>query len=212
MANRRSRRASRKSQKRSMRRHKKSSKRSQRSRRFRGGEAPIAYSLAGSWPSKMSMGQGTDYESYHVGQHGGSAPFPAAVSGTTLIPTNMNGSAMVDGTLRAYADVAGLRDPPFDSMPVATQKGAGRRRRGTRKGRKGSRKAHKGSKKARKGTQRHRKQKRRMRGGAELGFASVNTPGMLLASQSAYNQAGLNPGYITGGLEAQMAAQRGDKN
>lgn len=208
MVHRRSRRASRKSQKRSMRRHKKSSKRSQRSRRFRGGEAPIAYSLAGSWPSKMSMGQGTDYESYHVGQHGGSAPFPAAVSGSPLIPANMDGSAMVSGTLKAYADVAGLRDPPFDSMPVATQKGAGRRRKST----KASRKARKGSKKARKGVSRRQRRQRRMRGGAELGFASVNTPGMLLASQSAYNQAGLNPGYITGDLEAQMAAQRGDKN
>lgn len=203
----RSRRASRKSSKRSMRRHKKSSKRSQRSRRFRGGEAPITYSLAGSWPSKMSLGQGTDYESYHVGQHGGSAPFPASVSGSPLISGNMNGPAMVDGTLKAYADIAGLRDPPFDSMPVATQKGAGRRRksrRGSKKGRKGS----KGSRKMRKSTHRRRK----MRGGAALEFASVNAPGMLLSSQSAYSQAGLNPGYITGGLEAQMAAQRGDKN
>lgn len=202
----RSRRASRKSHKRSMRRHKKSSKRSQRSRRYRGGEAPTNYSLAGGWSSKMSMGQGGDYLSYHQGQHGGSAPFPAAVSGTPLIPTNMDGPAMVSGTMKAYADVAGLVDPPFDKMmPVATQKGAGRRR----KGRKASKKGRKGSRKARKGT--HRRQ-RRMRGGAELGFASVNAPGMLLASQSAYNQAGLNPGYITGGLEAQMAAQRGDKN
>lgn len=201
MAIRRSRRASRKSHKRSMRRHKKGSR-----RHMRGGEAPIAYSLAGSWPSKMSLGQGGDYLSYHQGQHGGSAPFPAAVSGTALLPSNMDGSAMVSGTLKAYADVAGMVDPPFDKMmPVATQKGAGRRR----KGRKGSKKSRKGSRKARKGTRRHR---RHMRGGGELGFASVNAPGMLLASQSAYNQAGLNPGYITGGLEAQMAAQRGDKN
>lgn len=183
-----------------MRRHKKGSR-----RHMRGGVAPITYSLAGSWPSKMSLGQGTDYESYHVGQHGGSAPFPAAVSGTPLIPTNMDGPAMVSGTLKAYADVAGLRDPPFDSMPVATQKGAGRRR----KGRKASKKGRKGSRKARKGTHRRR---RHMRGGAELGYASVNAPGMLLSSAGAYSQAGLNPGYITGGLEAQMAAQRGDKN
>lgn len=174
---------------------------------MRGGVAPITYSLAGSWPSKMSLGQGTDYESYHVGQHGGSAPFPAAVNGTPLIPTDMNGSAMIDGTLKAYQDVAGLRDPPFDSMPVATQKGAGRRRK-SRKSRKGSKKGRKGSRKMRKSTHRRRK----MRGGSALGYASVNTPGMLLSSAGAYSQAGLNPGYITGGLEAQMAAQRGDKN
>jgi hypothetical protein len=120
----------------------------------------------------------------------------------------MNGSAMIDGTLKAYADVAGMRDPPFDSMPVS-QAGAGRRRRrGTRKGSKKARKGSKGSRKMRKSTHRRRK----MRGGSALGYASVSAPGMLLASASAYNQAGLNPGYITGGLEAQMAAQRGDKN
>jgi hypothetical protein len=202
MAHRRSRRASRKSHKRSMRRHKKGSR-----RHMRGGVAPITYSLAGSWPSKMSLGQGGDYESYHVGQHGGSAPFPAAVSGTPLIPTDMDGPAMVSGTLKAYQDVAGLRDPPFDSMPVATQKGAGRRRK-SRKSRKGSKKGRKGSRKMRKSTHRRRK----MRGGSALGYASVNAPGMLLSSASAYSQAGLNPGYITGDLEAQMAAQRGDKN
>ena len=174
---------------------------------MRGGVAPISYSLAGDWSSKMSLGQGGDYESYHVGQHGGSAPFPASVVGTPLIPTNMNGPAMIDGTLKAYADVAGMRDPPFDSMPVATQKGAGRRRR--RGSRKGSKKGRKGSRKARKGTHRRR---RHMRGGSQLGYASVSAPGMLLSSAGAYSQAGLNPGYITGGLEAQMAAQRGDKN
>lgn len=170
---------------------------------MRGGVAPITYSLAGDWSSKMSLGQGGDYQSYHVGQHGGSAPFPAAVSGTALLPTNMNGSAMIDGTLNAYKDVAGLRDPPFDAapvVPVANQSGAGRRRRKTRKG---SKKGRKSSRKVR----RHR-----MRGGAQLGYASVNTPGMLLSSAGAYSQAGLNPGYITGGLEAQMAAERGDKN
>jgi hypothetical protein len=113
----------------------------------------------------------------------------------------MNGSAMIDGTLNAYKDVAGLRDPPFDAapaVPVANQSGAGRRRRRT----------HKKSKKSRKGKSR----RHRMRGGAQLGYASVNTPGMLLSSAGAYSQAGLNPGYITGGLEAQMAAERGDKN
>lgn len=208
MVQRRSRRASRKSHKRSMRRHKKGSR-----RHMRGGEAPIQYSLAGSWPSKMSLGQGGDYASYHTGQHGGSAPFPAAVSGTPLIPSNMDGPAMVSGTLKAYQDVAGMVDPPFDKMmPVATQKGAGRRRK-SRKSRKASKKARKGSKgsrKARKSTRRHRR--RHMRGGGELGFASVNAPAMLLASRSAYNQAGLNPGYISGDLEGQMAAQRGDKN
>jgi len=180
-----------------MRCHKKKGSR----RHMRGGVAPIAYSLAGDWSSKMSLGQGSDYQSYHVGQHGGSAPFPAAVIGTPLIPTNMNGPAMTDGTLNAYKDIAGLRDPPFDTAPPnANQSGAGRRRRRT----------HKKSKKSRKSSRKARRH--RMRGGTHLGYASVNTPGMLLSSAGAYSQAGLNPGYITGGLEAQMAAERGDKN
>ena len=42
--------------------------------RRRGGSAPVQYSLAGSWPSEMSRGQGADYFNYHRGQHGGVAP------------------------------------------------------------------------------------------------------------------------------------------
>ena len=31
--------------------------------------APVQYDLAGSWPSKMPLGQGEDFLKYHEGQH-----------------------------------------------------------------------------------------------------------------------------------------------
>lgn len=193
--------ASRKMKRRTHRRrshHKRALRRTHR--KLRGGVAPVSYSLSGSWPSRMSLGQGEDYERLHEGQHGGSAPYPAAISGNALITSEMEGPAMTASTLRALADVRGLRDPPFDSMAVqsaAAQKVTGGRRRRHRRGSK------------RHSKRRHSRRKtRRMRGGNILGFASVNSPGMLLQTQRQYDQAGLNPDYRGAAVEYKLAEAR----
>jgi len=160
--------------------------------RRRGGVAPVTYSLAGSWPSRMSLGQGVDYETYHQGQHGGVAPYPASVQDAMALPADMRAPAMVDGTLQAIADVRGLRDPPFDQMPSAStstaQMGGRGRKHRSRKHKKSHRRAH-----------RHRSH-RKTRGGA-LGYAPVNAPAMLLSSKAQYDAAGLNPDYRGAAVE-----------
>ena len=192
--------ASRKS-KRSHRRHSRKAHRRthrQRQQRKQGGMAPVTYSLAGSWPSRMSLGQGGDYEDYHKGQHGGSAPYPAAVSGSPLITDAMVGPSMTGGIDKAIADVRPLKD----EGPPVVQSGAGRRRRGrkTRSKRKGSRRQCKGS----------RRQQRRRGGGGmpALGFMGVNAPSMLLSSKSQYDAAGLNPDYRGAAIEYKVAEAR----
>lgn len=153
-----------------------------------GGQAPLTYSLAGDWASKMSMAQGGDFFKYHAGQHGGAAPVSSI--GAPVLSAGMAGPAMMTGLDRAIADTAGMRDPPFDGSmvtPMAPQKVGGKR-----KGRKASRKANRKSNKR--------------RGGA-LGFAPVSAPGMLL-SNAAYSQAGLNPDYRGAATEYAMASVR----
>ena len=156
-----------------------------RSTRRRGGMAPVNYHLSGSWPSRMSLGQGADYFKYHVGQHGGGAlamgPYPAAVESPGL-PEALRGPAHIGGIDKAIRDVAGLKDQ------------AGGKRR---KHRKGSKKHHKGSKRhhTRKHGRTHRNKRRS--GGAALGYAPFPSSGMLLSSPTAYAQAGLNPEWKT---------------
>ena len=190
--------ASRKSRKHVARRKRTVHRRKTHRRKHRGGMAPVAYSLAGSWPSQMSLGQGTDYEQYHQGQHGGSAPYPVAVNGVGLIDPSAFGPAMQHGPMAAMAATAGMRDPPFD------QAGAGRRRKGSRKSKK--------SKKSKKSRKNQKNQKQGGGGMPALGYDLVGAKTMLLPNQMSYTQAGLNPGYITGDVEGQMAALRGDKN
>lgn len=156
-----------------------------------GGQAPLTYSLAGDWASKMSQAQGSDFFKYHVGQHGGAAPVSSI--GVPVLAAGMAGPAMMSGLDRAIAETAGMRDPPYDAVPALPAQKVG----GKRKGRKASRKGHKG----RKGL---RKSKRR---GGALGFAPVSAPGMLL-SNAAYSQAGLNPDYRGSATEYAMAAVR----
>lgn len=158
-------------------------------KRRHGGVAPLNYSLAGDWSSRMSLGQGVDFFKYHEGQHGGSAPYPASVSGA-ILPDAMRGPAMIDGTMKAHADVAGLRD----EMPAQA---GGKRRKGGKKGRKSGKKSRKGGKKS------HRRTHRKRRGG----MASVNAPGMLL-SKAGYEQAGLNPEMRGSAVEFDMAKVR----
>jgi hypothetical protein len=139
----------------------------------------------------MSLGQGTDYFKYHEGQHGGGLSygrFPEAVLDPGL-PAALRGPAHIGGIDKAIADVRGLSD-----APNATTTGGKRR-----KSRKGSKRHHKGSKKHHKGrrhSKKHRKTHRRRSGGS-LGYAPFPSSGMLLDSQKAYAQAGLNPEWKT---------------
>jgi hypothetical protein len=156
-----------------------------RSTRRRGGMAPVSYHLSGSWPSRMSLGQGADYFKYHEGQHGGAAAYPASVVNSAL-PAPLRGPAHLGGIDKAIADVSGLRDPPYDTGSV----GGGRRKR---KGGKRSSSKRRGTK--RRHSRKHRRTHRK-RGGA-LGYAPFPSAGMLLSGPKAYAQAGLNPEWRT---------------
>ena len=46
--------------------------------------------------------------------------------------------------------------------------------------------------------QKQQQQQQKQQGGAALGYNSVSAPGLLLPTQSMYNQAGLNPQYYLG--------------
>jgi hypothetical protein len=175
---------SRRSSSRKMRRtHKRKTHHRRRTHR-RGGMAPVNYHLSGSWPSRMSLGQGADYFKYHQGQHGGAlsyGQFPQAVMSSGL-PDNLRMAAHIGGIDKAIKDVQGLCDPPYcaGTTPVKTM--GGRRR-----------KHHK------KSTRRHSKKHRRThrKRGGSLGYAPFPSPGMLLSSPKAYAQAGLNPEWKT---------------
>lgn len=203
--------ASRKMRKHSKRHHRKAHRRTRRRihRKFRGGVAPVDYSLAGSWPSRMSLGQGVQYEQLHEGQHGGSAPFPASLEGRPLITGQMADSAMTATLDKAIMDVRGLQDPPFASpsqmaTPVSHVGGK------FRKYRKGKGKScHHSRHHSRHHSHRRLTRKRKMRGGSTvLGFDSVNAPGMLLPSQRMYDEAGLNPGFRGADVAFDLAKAR----
>jgi hypothetical protein len=135
----------------------------------------------------MSMGQGADYLKYHHGQHGGEAPYPMSVEQAMALPGDMRGSAMMNGPDGAFREIAGMKD-----------QAGGRRRKTGKKGKK--------SRKHRKSHHKSQRKQRRTRGG-ELEYAPVSSPTMLLSPQG-YAQAGLNPSYITGGVEAEQALAR----
>jgi hypothetical protein len=165
-------------------------------RRMNGGEAPVTYSLSGSWPSKMSMAQGGDFFKYHAGQHGGAAP--VAQLGASLLAPGMAGPAMMGGLDRALAETAGMSDLPNQGgAPMAPQKVGGRRRKG---------KSSRRGKASRKANRKTNRRNNKRRGGA-LGFAPISAPGMLL-SAGEYSQAGLNPGYRGAAVEYAMADAR----
>ena len=155
-----------------------------RSTRRRGGMAPVSYHLSGSWPSRMSLGQGADYFKYHEGQHGGAAPLSAIGQ---MLPPELRPAAHIGGIDKAIADVKGLCDPP--NCPGTTT--GGRRRRHHKKHTKRHHKSRRHSKKHRKTHRRHR------RSGGALGYAPFPSPGMLLSSPKAYAEAGLNPEWKT---------------
>ena len=172
---------------------------SRRTRRKRGGSdalegAPVKYSLAGSWPSRMSLGQGQDYFKYHVGQHGGSgysynhSGAPLDAIGDSRLSQGLRSHAMLDGLDGAFKDISGLKD----------QAGGRRRRRTRRKGKKhGKKRGGKRGKSRGKSHRKSRRSRRTRRRGGNLGYAPFPGKGMLLDSSTAYAQAGLNPQWKT---------------
>lgn len=151
--------------------------------RRRGGSAPVQYSLAGSWSSEMSRGQGADFFNYHRGQHGGVAPLSEI--GGQLISPEMRGPAHVGGIDKAILDVRGLKDQAGGKRKSRRNKSRKDRRNKSRKDRRNK------SRKDR------RNKSRRSRGGAQLSGAPFPSQGMLLDSPKYYAQAGLNPEWRT---------------
>jgi hypothetical protein len=142
--------------------------------------APVSYHLSGSWPSRMSLGQGADYFKYHEGQHGGAAPLSAIGQ---MLPEALRGPAHIGGIDKAIADVRGLKD-----------QAGGKRKKSHKKSHKRS-----GSKRhSKRHSRKHRKTHRRhRRNGGAIGYAPFPSTGMLLSSPKAYAEAGLNPEWKT---------------
>lgn len=183
---------SRRSSSRKMKHTRKHKTHRRRTHRRRGGMAPVSYHLSGSWPSRMSLGQGADYFKYHEGQHGGGLSygnFPEAVLSSGL-PAALRGPAHIGGIDKAIADVRGLSDAPNSATTVG-----GRRRKHSKSHRKSHRKSH-SKRHSKRHSRKHRRSHRRRRGGS-LGYAPFPSTGMLLSSSKEYAQAGLNPEWKT---------------
>jgi hypothetical protein len=151
--------------------------------------APVTYHLSGSWPSRMSLGQGADYFKYHEGQHGGGlamGPYPAAVLSPGL-PADLRGPAHIGGIDKAIADVRPLKDPNQ----------AGGKRNKKNKTKRNKKNKTKRNKKDKRRTKKDKRNKRGKRKGGSLGYAPFPSSGMLLHSAKAYAQAGLNPEWKT---------------
>ena len=89
------------------------------------GPAPVGYGLAQTPEAAIGLAQGRQYAGYHMNQHGGEAPYPQQVVGSTL-PLELHGSARIEPLDGYFNDIRGLKDP--------NQMGAGRRRRNNMKG------------------------------------------------------------------------------
>ena len=180
--------------------------------------APVSYSLANDWSSKMSMGHGGDYLKIHQGQHGGAlAGAPLSEMGGAL-PSAMRGPAMLGGLDRAFSGIAGLKDQAGGKRRKHSRRKHSRRRHSRRKNGGGScgkslyggsrRKSRKNGGSRRKsskknGGSRRKRSTRRSKGGA-LGYAPVSAGAMLLDA-GGYAKAGLSPDT---GVEFAAAAAR----
>jgi hypothetical protein len=103
----------------------------------------------------------------------------------------MQSAAMTAGTMKAYADIAGLKD----------QHG-GRRKHKNKKSKKQRSNHSKRSKRSK--SQRQRRTRNKQRGGSKLEFAPVSAAGMLLSD---YSKTGLSPQWSSG-VEFSAAAAR----
>ena len=171
--------------------HKRGSSRTKRARlsrrrthRRRGGAdalegASLKYHLSGSWPSRMSLGQGADYFKYHVGQHGGMNS-DANIGGA---PMRAITDSMLPANLRMAAHIGGIDEAIKYSSQFKDQAG-------------GRSRCKKQCKSYRKSRSHHKRRTHKKRGG-NMGYAPFPNKGMLLDSPSAYAQAGLNPQWKT---------------
>ena len=153
-------------------------------RRQNGGVSPVgvAYADMAQWQSKMSLGQGGDFATYHKAQHGGVAPYPGMVTGS-MLPADMLDAARTSGTMDALRFAQQFRDPPYGAaMPAASKVGGKRKNKS-------------------------RRSNRKRRGGALEGAPVTMNP-MLLPNQAAYGAAGLNPEYRGAATEYAVAKMR----
>lgn len=178
--------------------------------------APVSYSLANDWSSKMSMGHGGDYLKYHMGQHGGAlAGAPLSEMGGAL-PSAMRGPAMLGGLDRAFNGIAGLKDQSGGKRRKHSRRHSRRKNGGGSCGKSlygGSRRKNGGSRRKsskknggsrrKNGGSRRKRGTRRSKGGA-LGYAPVSAGAMLLDA-GGYAKAGLSPDT---GIEFAAAAAR----
>jgi hypothetical protein len=140
------------------------------------------YSLAGSWPSQASLGQGADFFKYHDGQHGGCNPntgAPLSAIDHSALDQSLRGPARINGLDGAMQQIAGLSDAQYGGK--RSKKSRGKKNGGKRSKKNGCKR----SKKSR------GKRSKKSRGGA-LGYSPFPSQGMLMTG-SEYAQAGLNP-------------------
>jgi len=151
--------------------------------------APVDY--VNKQPMILNLAQGNDFAKYHVGQHGGMAPYPGGVV-SSMLPGDLVASARVGSTLAALNDASKLQDGGRKRRKSRRkQRGGvlvpwgGGRRRGSRKSRRNS-------------TCSSRKNRRYQYGGAGYNLA-VDAPMVVpesykqLIPDSLRQQAGLHP-------------------
>lgn len=129
-------------------------------------------------PQRVSVEQGNQFADLTKSMHGGMGTYPQSVTESAL-PQPLHASARLLALDQSFNDIKGMRDP--------YQGGARRKSRKGRKGRKGRKASRKATRKGRKS-----RRNRRQNGGAALGYAEVNSPGMLLTPEQTA-RAGLNP-------------------
>ena len=96
------------SRKNRMNRHRKNRSNRHRKNRMMGGTAPVNDSSM-AMSSQNSLAQGSQYLNIHKGQYGGSAPYPLAVTTSTL-PSDMVASARTGPLNSALASIQGMQD------------------------------------------------------------------------------------------------------
>ena len=150
--------------------------------------APLGYSLSDDWSSRMSHGQGGDYLKYHVGQHGGEAPYPQSFD--SALPPALRGPALLNGLDQSFVDIKGMTDQAGGRRRCSCRRSCKHKRRSNRRPRHRSRRN-------RRSNRRSRRSRRSRRRGGSLGYSPYGANPMLLDSATAYAQAGLNPEWKT---------------
>ena len=168
------------------------------SRKYHGGMAPVDY--VNKEPMLLNLAQGNDFAKYHVGQHGGMAPYPGGVD-SSMLPSDLAASAKISSTLDAYNQIKGLQDggrKNRKNRKSRKQNGGvlvpwGGRRKNSRKNRRNSRKS---SRKNRRNSRKNRRTCGQF-GGSGYNFA-VDAPMLvpesykMLIPSSLSQQAGLH--------------------